>query len=100
MLYCREKLRHFNELEHELDARLNRSHKFATRYIEQFTSPIAEINAKLIAFIAAALFTTIFLLSAWDEDVLNVCIFGTLSIYYSNKGMKFTILKCYRLNMS
>lgn len=68
----REKLRHYNEVEHELNTRLNRSYKFASRYMEQFVSPLVELNAKFLAFIAAAFFTVLFVFSAWDEDVLNV----------------------------
>lgn len=70
--YGREKLRHYNEVEHELNTRLNRSYKFASRYMEQFVSPLVELNAKFLAFIAAAFFTVLFVFSAWDEDVLNI----------------------------
>jgi hypothetical protein len=70
---CREKLRHYNELDHELVSRLNRSYKFASRYMDQFVSPVIEVIAKFFAFIAVAFFAVIAALSAWDEDVLTVC---------------------------
>lgn len=41
-LYCR----HFNELDHEFDARLNRAYKPADRYMNIFTSPLLVILAK------------------------------------------------------
>ncbi|CCD74231.2 Autophagy-related protein 9 [Caenorhabditis elegans] len=65
-------LRHFNELDHELSARLNRSHIYAAAYMDQFFSPVLEIAAKNITFIAAAVFGVLTILSAWDEDVLQV----------------------------
>lgn len=40
--------------------------------MNQFSSPVFEIIAKTIAFIAGSIFAVIFLLSAWDEDVLTV----------------------------
>ncbi|KAK6023224.1 autophagy protein Apg9, partial [Ostertagia ostertagi] len=61
--YGRYRVRHFNELNHELTARLNRSH---------FTSALTEIFAKNVAFIAGAIAGVLAILSAWDEDVLQV----------------------------
>ncbi|KHN81721.1 Autophagy-related protein 9A [Toxocara canis] len=70
--YGRSKIRHFNELDHELRMRLSRSHRAAQQYMDQFISPLKEIIAKNVAFVAGALFATLALLSAWDEDVLAV----------------------------
>uniref|UniRef100_A0A9J2PRH8 Autophagy-related protein 9 n=1 Tax=Ascaris lumbricoides TaxID=6252 RepID=A0A9J2PRH8_ASCLU len=70
--YGRSKIRHFNELDHELRLRLSRSHRAAEQYMDQFISPLKEIIAKNIAFVAGALFAILALLSAWDEDVLTV----------------------------
>ncbi|CAJ0939953.1 unnamed protein product, partial [Mesorhabditis belari] len=70
--YGRYRLRHFNELEHELKARLNRSHAYATAYVNQFYSPLGEILAKNVAFVAGAIFGVLAVLTAWDEDVLQV----------------------------
>lgn len=44
--YGRLYLRHFNELDHELDARLNRAYEPADRYISSFSSPIMTVIAK------------------------------------------------------
>nr|CDJ98470.1 Autophagy-related protein 9 domain containing protein [Haemonchus contortus] len=70
--YGRYRLRHFNELDHELTTRLNRSHYHANAYLNQFTSALTEIFAKNIAFIAGAVAGVLAVLSAWDEDVLQV----------------------------
>ncbi|KAK6036534.1 autophagy protein Apg9, partial [Cooperia oncophora] len=53
--YGRYRMRHFNELNHELTARLNRSHVHANAYLNQFTSALTEIFAKNVAFIAGAI---------------------------------------------
>ncbi|KAK6047864.1 autophagy protein Apg9 [Cooperia oncophora] len=70
--YGRYRMRHFNELNHELTARLNRSHVHANAYLNQFTSALTEIFAKNVAFIAGAIAGVLAILSAWDEDVLQV----------------------------
>lgn len=65
-------MRHFNELNHELAARLNRSHVYANAYLNQFYSTLTEVFAKNIAFVAGAVAGVLAILSAWDEDVLQV----------------------------
>ncbi|KAI6189676.1 Autophagy-related protein 9 [Aphelenchoides bicaudatus] len=70
--YGRLRLRHYNELDHELNLRLNRSYEFAARYMDQFISPTMEIVAKTVAFTAGSIFVILFLLTAWDEDVLTI----------------------------
>lgn len=72
--YGRLRLRHYNELDHELNLRLNRSHEFAVRYMDQFISPSMEIIAKTITFTCGSIFAVLALLTAWDEDVLAVSI--------------------------
>ncbi|EPB71291.1 autophagy protein Apg9 [Ancylostoma ceylanicum] len=70
--YGRYRVRHFNELNHELTARLNRSHVYANAYLNQFYSTLTEVFAKNIAFVAGAIAGVLAILSAWDEDVLQV----------------------------
>uniref|UniRef100_A0A1I7T9X6 Autophagy-related protein 9 n=1 Tax=Caenorhabditis tropicalis TaxID=1561998 RepID=A0A1I7T9X6_9PELO len=70
--YGRYLVRHFNELDHELSARLNRSHIYAAAYMDQFFSPVLEIIAKNVTFAVAAVVGILGILSAWDEDVLQV----------------------------
>ena len=45
-LYGRFFLRHFNELDHELKARLNMGYKAANKYLDSFTTPLTEIIAQ------------------------------------------------------
>lgn len=69
---CRNKFRHFNELDHELRIRLSKSHRAATQYMEQFLSPIAQVIARKVQFVAGAICIVLILLGLWDEDVLSV----------------------------
>lgn len=39
--------------------------------MEQFISPALEIIAKYVTFVAGSIFTVLFLLTVWDEDVLT-----------------------------
>jgi len=71
-LYSRYYLRHFNELEHELSARLSRAYKPATHYMDIFVSPLATVIAKNVAFICGSVLAVLILLTVWDEDVLAV----------------------------
>lgn len=45
-LYGRFYLRHFNELDHELNARLSRAYRPASKYMKSFSSPMMSIIAK------------------------------------------------------
>lgn len=45
-LYGKLYLRHFNELDHELNARLNRAYRPASKYMNIFTSPLMTIIAQ------------------------------------------------------
>lgn len=71
-LYTRWYCRHFNELDHQLNDRLNRCYKAATKYMNSFTSPLMEIIAKHIAFIAGAMLAVLLALTIYDEDVITV----------------------------
>lgn len=39
-------LRHFNELDHELDARLNRAYRPSVKYMNSFSSPLITVIAR------------------------------------------------------
>ena len=45
-MYGRLYLRHFNELDHEFNARLNRGYRPAEKYMALFTSPLVALLAK------------------------------------------------------
>ncbi|VDM98324.1 unnamed protein product [Thelazia callipaeda] len=70
--FGRSKLRHFNELDHELRLRLSRSHRAATQYMEQFISPLGHVIARKVQFVASAVFVVLVGLGLWDEDVLTI----------------------------
>lgn len=70
--YSRLYLRHFNELDHEFGARLNKGCKPVTDYLNIFTTPFVVIVAKNIMFFAGAVLAALVCLTIVDEDVLNV----------------------------
>ena len=71
-LYSRLYLRHYNELEHEFNARLARAYKPATMYLNCFVSTFASIIAHNVAFFAGSICAVVILLAIIDEDVLQV----------------------------
>ncbi|XP_066584747.1 autophagy-related protein 9A isoform X2 [Prorops nasuta] len=71
-MYGRLYLRHFNELDHELNARLNRAYRPASKYMSIFTSPIMTVLAKNVAFVAGSVLAVLLILTVYDEDVLTV----------------------------
>ncbi|TDG50737.1 hypothetical protein AWZ03_002726 [Drosophila navojoa] len=70
--YGRLYLRHFNELDHELDARLNRAYEYADRYLSSFSSPLAAVIARNGLFISGGLLILILALGIYDEHVFQV----------------------------
>lgn len=71
-LYGRLYLRHFNELDHELNARLNRGYRPASKYMSIFTSHVMVVVAKNVAFFAGAIVAVLLILTIYDEDLLQV----------------------------
>ena len=70
--YSKLYFRHFNELDHELDARLSRAHKPAMLYLASFVSKFLVVCAKFFVFTFGAIFAVLVILTIYDEDVLNV----------------------------
>ena len=70
--YGRLYLRHLNEMDHELRARLNRAYEPANQYMEIFVSPMSVVVARFFTFLAGSVLAIFISLSVWDEDVLNV----------------------------
>lgn len=70
--YARLYLRHYNELDHEFDARLNRGYRLANKYMDIFTSQLIVILAKNVAFFAGSVLAVLVVLTVIDEDVLAV----------------------------
>lgn len=70
--YSRLYLRHFNELDHELNARLNKGYKPVSDYLSIFTSNASIIVAKNLLFMCGAIMAILTILPLIDEDVINV----------------------------
>ncbi|XP_063789896.1 autophagy-related protein 9A isoform X2 [Pseudophryne corroboree] len=71
-LYGRCYLRHFNELDHQLQARLSRAYKPASKYMNCFLSPLLAVAAKHLGFLAGSILAVLIALTVYDEDVLAV----------------------------
>ncbi|RXN24684.1 autophagy-related 9A-like protein [Labeo rohita] len=71
-LYGRLYLRHFNELDHELQGRLGRGYKPAAKYMNAFVSPLLAVFAKNVAFFSGSVLAVLIALTVYDEDVLTV----------------------------
>lgn len=71
-LYSRWFCRHYNELDHQLNERLNRGHKPANNYMNSFTSPLGEVVARFVRSIAGSILVILILLTVYDEDVIQV----------------------------
>lgn len=70
--YARLYLRHFNELDHEFNARLSRGYKASSRYMDIFVSPLVVLLAKNVVFFFGSILVVLILLTVIDEDTLNV----------------------------
>ncbi|XP_015791840.1 autophagy-related protein 9A [Tetranychus urticae] len=67
-LFCR----HFNELDHQLNGRLSKGYKAASKYMDSFNSPLMEVISRNVMFMAGALLAVLVLLTFYDEDVIAV----------------------------
>jgi len=71
-LYGRLYLRHFNELDHELNARLSRAYRPASKYMSSFTSPIMTVLAKHIAFITGSAVAVLLVMTLIYEPTFSM----------------------------
>lgn len=65
-------LRHFNELDHELHARLSRAYRPATKYLSAFNSPLISVIAEHVTFICGSLFVVLVVFSLIDDNTLAI----------------------------
>uniref|UniRef100_A0A1L8DUW8 Autophagy-related protein 9 n=1 Tax=Nyssomyia neivai TaxID=330878 RepID=A0A1L8DUW8_9DIPT len=70
--YGRLYLRHLNELDHELDARLNRAYRPAVKYMNSFSSPLMAVIAQNVVFMFGGVLSVFIVLTVYDEDVMQV----------------------------
>ncbi|XP_050430185.1 autophagy-related protein 9A [Adelges cooleyi] len=71
-LYSKIYLRHFNELDHELSARLSRAYVPAAKYLQSFAAPISVIIAKNTMFFTSAIMVPILALTIYDDSILTI----------------------------
>ena len=64
------KMRYYNELEHELDLRMEISSQYAKEYLDFFKSPIFSTIVKFIVLVASSCFITLLILSIYNENIL------------------------------
>lgn len=71
---ARLQLRHFNELPHELRARLGRAYRPAAAFLHaaEPPAPLRALLARQVVFFSGALFAALLVLTIYDEDVLAV----------------------------
>uniref|UniRef100_A0A8I5TXX9 Autophagy-related protein 9 n=1 Tax=Pongo abelii TaxID=9601 RepID=A0A8I5TXX9_PONAB len=71
---ARLQLRHFNELPHELRARLARAYRPAAAFLRTAAppAPLRALLARQLVFFAGALLAALLVLTVYDEDVLAV----------------------------
>jgi len=70
--YGRLYLRHFNELDHELNARLNRAYRPASKYMSSFTSPLMTVVAKKIAFITGSVLAVLVVITLIYQPLFSM----------------------------
>ncbi|ESN92661.1 hypothetical protein HELRODRAFT_95975, partial [Helobdella robusta] len=71
-LYGRQYLRHFNELDHDFNARLNRGYRAAVKYMGLFWSPVMAAIAQFIVVISSGFLIFFVICAVTDEDTLAV----------------------------
>lgn len=63
------KFREFNELQHIFHKRVNMSHPFASRYLDQFPKVKMAQVARFLAFVAGAIVSVLVVATLWDPEL-------------------------------
>ncbi|XP_016661530.1 autophagy-related protein 9A [Acyrthosiphon pisum] len=71
-LYSKIYLRHFNELDHELSARLSRAYVPGAKYLQSFAAPVSVIIAKNTMFFTSAIMVSILAMTVYDDSILSI----------------------------
>lgn len=71
-LYAKLYLRHFNELDHELKARLNRAHRASSQYMDSFSSSLLAIHARYLSILSSGLCCLFIVWAVVQEEILQV----------------------------
>lgn len=77
-------MRHFNELDHELQARLNRAYKPAVKYMESFSSPLGAVIARCVNFVEFNCKQNIYNFVQFQKNVIRVwrCFDGDFIVFH------------------
>ncbi|XP_068646935.1 autophagy-related protein 9-like [Aristolochia californica] len=75
--------REFNEVEHLFRHRVNNSVEHAAGYLKQFPSPIVNVVAKFISFVAGGLAAVLIIIAFLEESLLEGHIFGRNLFWYA-----------------
>lgn len=67
--YAEWKFREFNELQHLFQKRMNMSHPFASRYLDQFPKVKMALFAKFLAFVAGSIVAVLAIATIWDPEM-------------------------------
>ncbi|RKF57583.1 Autophagy-related protein 9 [Golovinomyces cichoracearum] len=65
------KFREFNELQHFFDRRVNMSHPFASRYLDQFPKVKVTQLARILSFFAGSIVSVLAVVTLWDPEMLT-----------------------------
>ncbi|RXG68475.1 Autophagy-related protein 9 [Armadillidium vulgare] len=70
--YAKVSLRHYNELENELNARLSRSYKFAEQYMNCHSSLLTASIVLPLSYITSIMSLVCFMFSLFDSEIFDV----------------------------
>ena len=76
-LYGRQYLRHFNELDHELETRLKKAYRPASKYMNTFSSPVMIIISEWVTLFWGSWTSWAF---CWKFH-LKMCLFQVYNLY-------------------
>jgi autophagy-related protein 9 len=70
--YSRWKFREYNELNHLLDERLDRSNEYVDKYIASFPTPMINAISRFFIFIIGSVVSVLTVLTLYDEKFIHV----------------------------
>ena len=83
-IYAKTLFRHYNELPHFFDERLNKSYRYANEYLKQFPQNSIEVLSKFISLLAGGFIGFFVIVSILDESILlYVKLFNRSLLFYA-----------------
>ena len=80
---ARWRFREFNEMPHLFERRLQHASKPASRFVDQFPTPLRSLIAKFVTFIAGSFAAFLILLAFIDESLLEARILSKTILWYA-----------------